>query len=414
MRALLPKGSYRGQAFQKMRKAQGFEYVGAGYATSLWRSGADTLGSCDATPCGAIIDQDHVLRILPDLNLWDIWPVQHDDGSLAPVADGDLWVMLSAPRTDDSDDRHGLARMRLLHRVGKEWRDCGDLLPDGFSPGSREWSGSTRLDPDTGAVTLWFTAAGRRGEAQPDFEQRLFKASAHLDLSRDRPRMMGWHGLAPSVDNDGAQYADLSTNQGEPGMIKGFRDPYWFRDPATGLGYLLFTASKSAAMSRSRYDGVVGIAAASDANGVAPFELLPPLIDADGQANEMERPHALVHRGLYYLFWSTQRHVFAPGGLEGPTGLYGMVAPALFGPWEPLNGSGLVLANPPAEPRQAYAWQVIPGTLEVISFIDHWGLEGRDIDRDPALKAARFGGTVAPMITIALDGNRSWVVEGGS
>ncbi len=70
---------------------------------------------------------------------------------------------------------------------------------------------------------------------------------------------------------------------------------------------------------------------------------------------------------------------------KGPTGLYGMVAPSLHGPYEPLNGTGLVIANPAAEPRQGYCWQVLD-TLEVISFVDHWGLHGRDIFAEPDLQ----------------------------
>ena len=347
----------------------------------------------------------------PALSLWDVWPVQLDDGSVAEVAGGSLWVSLCAPRSDNPDDRHHVARMRLLFRSGDRWQDCGPLLPSGFSPGVREWSGSTLLDPRTGRVTLWFTAAGRPGAEAPDFEQYLCQAVGRLDRSGTLPAMRDWHDLKPSVINDGTYYADLSVHQGVAGRIKGFRDPYWFRDPATGRGYLLFTGSKSAAESRSDYDGVIGIAGADDGDGWGPFTLLPAIIDADGVACELERPHMFVHGGLYYLFWSSQSSVFSPGGPAGPTGLYGMVGPSVFGPFEPLNETGLVIANPEDEPRQAYAWHVLP-SLEVASFIDFWGLSGRDISTDPALKAAQFGGTIAPMAKIGLEENRSWIVEG--
>ena len=317
-----------------------------------------------------------------------------------------MWVVLSAPRRDDPNQRHNEARMRLLHRTGEQWHDCGNLLPDGFAPGSREWSGSTRLDPATGAVTLWFTATGRRGEAEHDFEQRLFHASGSLDLSGAHPAITQWHDLTQTVVNDGVHYADLAVNQGVPGQIKGFRDPYWFRDPADGKGYILFTGSKSAASSLTGNDGVIGIAAAADKHdsGAERFELLPHIIDADGVANEMERPHVFVRDGQYYLFWSSQSHVFSPDVPKCPTGLYGMVAPSLFGPYEPLNGSSLVLANPIMEPRQAYAWQVLP-SLDVVSFVDHWGMQGREGDETPP----RFGGTIAPMIKIALTGTRALI-----
>jgi levansucrase len=362
-------------------------------------------------PEAAIIDADDARPILPELALWDIWPIQLDDGNVAQVGGGSLWVILSAPRRDDPNLRHDEARMRLLFRLNNEWHDCGNLLPDGFAPGSREWSGSTRVDLETGEVTLWFTAAGRRGDESAQFEQRLFQTTGTLNLSASKPSIADWRDLAQSVTNDGAHYANLAENQGVPGRIKGFRDPYWFRDPADGKGYILFTGSKSAANSKSSHDGVIGIALANDTNGAAPngFTLLPAVIDADGLVNELERPHVFVQDGLYYLFWSSQAAVFAPGGPAGPTGLYGMVAPSLFGPYEPLNGSGLVLANPSSEPFQAYAWQVVP-SLDVVSFVDYWGLKDADKESDPALKTRQFGGTIAPVVKIAISGTTTHIV----
>jgi levansucrase len=154
---------------------------------------------------------------------------------------------------------------------------------------------------------------------------------------------------------------------------------------------------------------VIGLARANDRDGHGPFTLLPPLVDAYGLASELERPHIFVHDQLYYLFWSTQSHIFDPNVARGPTGLYGMVGPSLFGPFEPLNGSGLVLANPPAEPRQAYAWQVLP-SLEVVSFIDFWGLQGGDILTDQALKQSQFAGAIAPVSHLRLEGTTTRVI----
>jgi levansucrase len=370
-------------------------------ASSLWTGEHIALLQSAMLPQAPLIGAPEAAPVVPGLTLWDVWPVQLDNGDVAVVQDGSLWVVLSAPRRDDPNVRHNEARMRLLLRTKDNWQDCGNLLPDGFAPGSREWSGSTRLDPATGTFTLWFTAAGQRGTPPNDFEQRLFHATGTLDLSGEQPCVINWRGLTQSVLNDGSLYVDLAKNQGIPGRIKGFRDPYWFRDPATGQGYILFTASKPEHLSRSDYDGVIGIAA-EQADGS--YTLLPCLIDADGLANELERPHIFVRDGLYYLFWSSQIHVFAPDGPMGPTGLYGMVAPSLFGPYTPLNDSGLVLANPISEPRQAYAWQVLP-TLEVVSFVDLWGLQGRDVEAHPTLKATHFGGTIAPMIKININQN---------
>ncbi len=359
-------------------------------------------------PEAALILANQALLIDPELFLWDLWPVLTDNGSLADVAGGTLWVILSAPRCNNPDSRHDVARMRLFHLFDDVWRDCGMLLPEQACPGSREWSGSTRLDVTTGKVTVWFTATGRR-EGGPHFEQRLFVATGQLDVSGDCPKIMAWTPVSEALLNDGSVYADTAVAESLPGKIKGFRDPFWFRDPQTQAGYLLFTASQPAISSTSDYDGLIGIAQSNDADGHAAFKALPALVDASGVSNELELPHMLYRDGCYYLFWCTQNGVFAPDGPAGPTGLYGMVAPSLFGPYVPLNGTGLVLANPESEPRQGYGWRVLP-SLEVVSFVDFWGTEGRDINHDPALRSSQFGGTIAPMSKIEIDGTVTRIV----
>jgi levansucrase len=342
------------------------------------------------------------MPILPGHDLWDVWPLQSPDGSIAEIAGGQLWMVLSAPKMDDPGLRHDIARTRLLFRRDGAWLDCGLLFPDNLNPGSREWSGAACFDAAAGQVNAYFTAAGRRDGAPRSFEQRLFQTSGRLDLSGALPSISGWAPPLPLVENDGEHYVDLAADQGVPGNIRGFRDPYWLCDPADGLEYILFTGSQAG--SPHSHNGVIGLARSSGAG--AAFELLPPIISADGVCNELERPHLVLRGGLYYVFWSSQNSVFAPGALAGPTGLYGMVGASLTGPFEPLNGTGVVICNPAREPRQAYCWQVLD-TLEVISFVDHWGLQGRDIFAEPALQRQQFGGTIAPMLKIELEGNRS-------
>ncbi len=119
----------------------------------------------------------------------------------------------------------------------------------------------------------------------------------------------------------------------------------------------------------------------------------------------MERPHARIFDGRYYLFFSTQMRTFAPDGPYGPNGLYALTALALAGPWTPVNGSALVAAKPAGEPTQGYSWWV-DGAGIVASFIDHWGMAGRDFDAHPALLRDQFGGTPAPFFALDFDGDR--------
>lgn len=342
----------------------------------------------------ALITAADAVPIIPDLDLWDSWPLACEDGSTAIIDGRQFWFFLSAPRFDDPGHRHAAAKIRLASLGADGWRDLGDCLPDALSPGSREWAGSAVLHDDSQSVTLYFTAAGRRGEGH-SFEQRLF--AAHGRLTNDGPGE--WYGGEEVVRPDGQRYFIADEGEGTPGMIKAFRDPAWFRDPATGQRHLLFTAS--AGWDAAAFNGVIGLAT-RDGDGV--WQLGDPLIEAIGVNNELERPHVVVRGGRYYLFWSTQRRTFDPSVPGGPNGLYGMVADRVQGPYRPVNGSGLIAANPDGEPTQGYSWWVT-GEGAVWSFIDHWGMNGRTFESDPALLRDQFGGTPAPVFHLAFAGD---------
>jgi levansucrase len=331
-----------------------------------------------------------VRRISEDLDIWDAWPVQDEDGAPFDPGDGTaLWMALGAPHFEDPDVRHGHARIHLLGLSADGWRHLQPVMPDGFSPGSREWSGSAVLAADRRTLTLFFTATGRREEATPSFEQRLFAAEATLSREHASWRLSGWRDLREIVRRDPAHYMASDAGSGAVGTIKAFRDPAYFHDPVTGGHHLLFAGSASG--SASAFNGVIGRAHSRDGRD---WTIAAPLVSADGLNNELERPHLVRHAGLYYLFWSTQRSVFDPAGPVGPTGLYGMVSDRLEGGWQPLNGTGLVFANPASAPAQAYSWLVLPD-LQVTSFIDDWA---------PHDGGRTFGGTFAPMLRLRLDG----------
>ncbi len=321
--------------------------------------------------------------------------MQEEDGRVAAIAGGTLFFFLAAAAAGDPDDRHARAEIRLLHRRADGWRDLGPAFPPGLAPGSRQWSGSTVVDAGHRRLTLYFTAAGERGEAVSGFAQRLFVTSAALDGLAVGP----WTPPREVVAAGGPYVADM-TGGGALGTIKAFRDPAFFRDPADGAEHLLFTASLAA--SASAWNGCVGVARRDGTD----WRLAPPLIAADGVNNELERPHVVVHGGRYYCFWSTQAKVFAPG-LAAPTGLYGMVAETFAGPWQPLNASGLVVANPVTAPHQAYSW-LVTADLRVLSFADMVGLAAAPADAEEARR--HFAGTPAPELRLRLDGDRAWLV----
>ncbi len=330
--------------------------------------------------------------IAPELDLWDSWPLQHEDGSTVEVNGAQYWFFLSSQKFDDPGHRHFHARIRLMRCKDGVWTDLGNAMPGDFSPGEAEWAGSCVLHDDGRAVTLFFTAAGRRGEGR-SFEQRIFGTRG--TLGPDGPGQ--WQTPEELFEADGTIFMPANQAGGAPGAIKAFRDPAWFRDPATGQAHILFTGS--AGWDDNPHNGLIGHATLVDGR----WQLGHPLIHAVGTNNEMERPHILVRGGRYYLFWSTQRHTFSPGSIAGPNGLYGAVAESFGGPWKPVNGNGLIATNPVEEPTQAYSWWVT-GEGAVWSFIDHWGMQGRSFATHPETLRAQFGGTPAPVFHLRFEG----------
>ncbi len=383
------------------------------HGLSHWRAGhVAAIGDYSGQTI-PLIDPVSIVPLIPGMDLWDMWPLQLIDGTTASFDGWIVWMVLSAPALPDPDLRHDIARIRLMGERKGEWRDYGNALPDNLNPGSREWAGSALYDPAAARVTLFFTAAGHRGDPTATFAQRLFQTSGTLVFTNNAAQIDNWSVPAENIPSDDDHYVLVTQRDGKPGFIKGFRDPAHFRDPANGQEYILFTASLK--RSRSAWNGAIGIARADNAE-LTSWTILPPLLSADGLNNEQERPHVICRDGLYYLFWSTQRRVFAPDGPTGPNGLYGMVAPALLGPYAPINGTGLVAANPAEAPFQAFSWWVMDNSeaaeLEVAGFVDLTGLNESAPVNDPIWRRAHFGGIPAPRFRIRLDGTTACVTGG--
>ncbi|MBY0284519.1 MAG: glycoside hydrolase family 68 protein [Sphingomonas sp.] len=352
----------------------------------------------ESMPMSPLFDRETASDVLSGHDVWDHWPVLSTTGALAPVAGGQLVIALAAPRLPDPDDRHAIARLWLFHRSPTSWRDLGPVFADDAAPGSRQWSGSAIISDAGEAVRLFFTAVGGCGEPPFNFAQRLFETTAQLRISDGVPSLADWSAPIECARPDGLVYQSDMGGGGAIGTIKAFRDPFWFRDADRDEDWLLFTASDAGA--HSSWNGVVGAAKRIDDAWV----LQPPIVSAIGLNNELERPHVVIHRGQVYLFWSTQAKVFANPGPRGPTGLYGVVADSWGAPWRPINGTALVFANPGIAPTQAYSFQVLPN-LTVWSFADMPGIW--TLPPDPAARRAAFAGGPAPVLRLALDGDRA-------
>jgi levansucrase len=404
----------------------------------------------DATTSAPTIDRTVAdARAFDDHWLWDWWPVRDRDGEVADIDGWQIAVGLTAPADVLPGQRHDIAELRYLvsQDQGRTWEGRGEVFPGAEAEGSRQWAGSTMYDPDTGEVYVFYTAAGdgerrdvptadelraERAESGdgaeqtsgsvPDsdyvtdddisYEQRMAVAVGRIEVDADGPAFTDWDRHVVLLEGDGNLYATTAGTEGGAGEIDAFRDPWYFRDPDTGEEYLLFTATMAEAECDG--DGVVGIAQRASGDDLLTWELLPPLLDAHCVNNELERPHIVIEDGRYYLLFTTHAHTF-DDGVEGPEGLYGFVGDGLFGPYEPLNGSGLVLANPADDPYQAYSWMTLPNGV-VTSFFQYFDLpDDVELDyvgtQDIDFQMERFAGTFAPSVRIEFDGATTRIVE---
>lgn len=366
-------------------------------ATSRWSHDAAAGIAAQRGAALPRLSPADVTPIVPGHDVWDMWQIARRDGSTVMSEGRSWWFFLATPLLDDPEARHDAARIRLTSVGADGWRDHGWVFEPGFTPGSREWSGSSVLEDDGVTLTMYFTATGRYG-APTTFEQRLFETRGRFAIENGAPVLSDWSPPVELFAADDHWYAHADEVRASPHGIKGFRDPGYFRDPATGAEYILFTGNAPDAPAGP--DGVIGAAVRRDDG----WHLLPPILSAIGVNSEMERAHVVMHDGRYYLFWSTQRRRFA-SGIDAPTGLYGMVADRFEGPWRPANGTGLIAANPGDAPMQAYCWWVT-GELEVASFVDYWRTTEGTAPDTAGERRREFGGTAAPFFRLAIDGDR--------
>jgi levansucrase len=266
-------------------------------------------------------------------------------------------------------------------------------MPSGVALGTRQWSGCAALIGER--VHLFYTASGDHGRDDPDWAtndpvQRIALATATItttpgDIAFTGPRFTDSRIVAEA---DGRLYQTHEQARGGE-IIYCFRDPFVFVDG--GDIYMTFSGNRGGP---GCFTGNVGLARALDER-LEHWQLLPPLLHAEGVNQQLERPHFVVRNGRHHLFFISHTETYAPG-LIGPDGLYGFVGDGLRSDYRPLNGSALVIANELGRRPQRYADYVMPNWF-VEGFIDSVG--------------DRFGGTLAPTLRLEVNGTQAWVAE---
>ncbi|XEC93548.1 glycoside hydrolase family 68 protein [Paenibacillus tarimensis] len=370
-------------------------------------------------------------KMTPDYHIWDTWPLMDRDGNIASYKGYKVLFALSAPSDVLPGKVHDIATIRyFISKNGNDWEFVGDLFPENTALGSRQWAGSAMLDGDK--IYAFYTATGHQGEKNLTYEQRLAMGVGQISVDgKQGVKFTNWAPHRIIMEPDGEYYQTLEqAKQGEGGGYA-FRDPMWFKDPKTKKEYLLFEGQSGGALAdrelKPEYIGsdeyqqentVPEGAKHANANiGIIEvvqgdfnkLELLPPLLEANYVNEELERPHIVVKNGKYYLFTDSHINKYAEG-LQGPEGLYGFVSDRLGGGYKPLNGSGLVIANPENNPYQAYSWLVLP-SLNVVGFAHFGDLNGMSIgeigNQSPEFQFEHWGGTLPPTVQISIKGDQT-------
>ncbi|WP_027956014.1 glycoside hydrolase family 68 protein [Halobacillus kuroshimensis] len=353
---------------------------------------------------------DSFTDVAPDYWIWDTWPLRNRDGSIAKINGYYVQFALTASKEYTWGGRHDHAEIRYFYsKNGKDW-EMGTVPYDTDKAlGYRQWAGSAMMEKD-GTIHLFYTAAGRKDEG-PTFEQRLAKTTFEMDYDNKEGFQVtnnGDHQILAEADGEYYETQEQKTGS----IIYSFRDPWFFQHPETGEEYIIFEGNtggdektleekhigdvdEDVPAGAEDYNGNVGIAKAENED-LTEFELMPPLLEANGVNQQLERPHVVQKGDDYYLFTISHQFTFAPG-LEGPDGLYGFHANSLFGDYEPMNDTGLVIANPAEDPFQAYSWAVLPHG-QVISFVNEYHDENGNFQQ---------GGSFAPTLKLKLKGDTS-------
>lgn len=349
----------------------------------------------------------------------DPFAIKNMDGSLAKIKGWYVMAGLATPRNDTIGTLREFSY--IISRDGVNWIEGGTLLSTGTPGGLGDqlFSGDMVYDRAKNLLRVFYTPVQGSNPSEyvqspsgKNMRQEIAVATFRPVGNRSGLRFIDFQQYGIKLRPDGQWYATPEKANTET-EVYGFRDPFFFRDPKSGKSYLIFCANWGSDQSVGvgstgdqkfpdagphnvdptlpRNDAVVGIAVATD-NTLTNWKLLPPIFGAIGVNEQLELPHVIYQNNRYYMFTASHDRTFI-GDLkyQYPEALYGFVADSLNGPWRPLNGNGLVIANPQQDALQNYGWKAISigrKRVEVVSFINKGN-----------------SGTISPGIVLTLKGD---------
>lgn len=301
--------------------------------------------------------------------LWDPWFIKENHAFHV--------FYLQASREHDLEERHH--HSSIGHAVSTDlvgWRELPAALtpgPDGSWDDLALWTGSVIRKDRT--YYLFYTGRSRK---------RRWVQKIGLATSSD---LIHWskHPENPILEAD-PRYYDTGTTLNRLKNPPAWRDPFVFRDKATG-NYTMIVAARTAGKRRI-YNGCLGIAVSKD---LLSWKVRPPLL-APGIYDELETPSLITYRKQHYLFFSTCAKNYHPEyeNLYGAhDGLHCYCSKKIFGRYKPVNGFGVVFSNG----KRKY-------DIQLIRIKDKfWGIGSLYLD-----SRGNFLGRLSPPFRVILDG----------
>ncbi|MFX3619322.1 MAG: glycoside hydrolase family 68 protein [Sporolactobacillus sp.] len=327
-----------------------------------------------------------------DLDVWDSWPLQNADGTVADYHGYHIVFALAGKPNNGSDTFIYMFYQKIGDTSIDSWKNAGRVFdPDAhlktndpiLKQQSEEWSGSATLTSD-GKMRLFYT------DRQPwDTDKQLYGkqtlTTAQVNVSQPDPdslKIDGTEDLKSIFDGDGKYYQTIKQGIEQDQDNHTLRDPHYVED--NGHKYLVFEANtgekdgyqgEDQLNNRAYYggdyrffqkernallnspkknlatlaNGALGIIELN--NDYTLKKVMKPLIAANTVTDEIERANIFKVNGKWYLFTDSRGAKMTIDGI-GDKDVYmlGFVSNSLTGPYHPLNGSGLVL-NMDLEPN---------------------------------------------------------------
>ncbi|MEY8000502.1 glycoside hydrolase family 68 protein [Clostridium sp. Mt-5] len=389
---------------------------------------------------------------LINLDVWDSWPLQNADGTVANYNGYNLIFALAGDPKNGNDTSIYLFYQKIGDTSIDSWKNAGRVFKDSdkFVPDdpylkyqTQEWSGSATLTSDN-KVRLFYTDFSGALEDGGTGDGNQVLTTAQINLSEPDADTLKIDGIADHKSifdgGDGTIYQNVQQFRDEGMYLSGdnhtLRDPHYVED--NGYKYLVFESNTGTAdgyqgdqslYNKAYYsgsetffrteknnllqspkkqlaslaNGALGIVELNDDYTVK--KVMKPLITSNTVTDEIERANIFKMNGKWYLFTDSRGSKMTINGI-GDKDIYmlGYVSGSLTGPYKPLNKSGLVLNMDldPADLTFTYSHFAVPQSsgndVVITSYMTNRGFY------------ADHNATFAPSFLLNVQGSKTSVV----